>query len=189
VSFDVADQLLIRFSTFFRYWRKKWEFNETVHRLFIDFRKAYDSVRREVLYIILMEFGVTMKLVRLSKMCLNETHSKACIGKCFSDNFLIENGLKQGDALLPMLFDFALEYSIRKVQENQLGLKLNRTHQLLSYADEVNLLGDNIHSIKRNTETLNEANKQVGLEIKAVMTKYMLLPHYQNAGQNHDIKI
>jgi hypothetical protein len=55
---------------------KKWEYNETVHRLFIDFKKAYDSVRREVLYNILIEFGVPMKLVRLIKMCLNEIHSK-----------------------------------------------------------------------------------------------------------------
>jgi hypothetical protein len=50
-----------------------WEYNETVHQLFIDFKKAYDSMRREVLYNILIEFGVPLKLVRLIKMCLNET--------------------------------------------------------------------------------------------------------------------
>jgi hypothetical protein len=55
---------------------KKWEYNETVHQLFIDFRNAYDSVRREVLYNIFIEFGIAMKLVRLIKMCLNETYSK-----------------------------------------------------------------------------------------------------------------
>jgi hypothetical protein len=97
-----------------------------------------------------MEFGVTMKLVGQIKMCLNETYSKDCIGKCFSDNFLIENGLKQGDALLQMYFNSDLEYSIRKVQENQVRLKLNGTHQLLSYAGDVILLGDNIDSIKKN---------------------------------------
>jgi hypothetical protein len=56
---------------------KKWEYNETVHQLFIDFKKAYDSVRREVLYKILIEFGIPMKLVRIIKMCLNETYSKS----------------------------------------------------------------------------------------------------------------
>jgi hypothetical protein len=57
VDFDVTDQLLIRFFAFVRYWKKKWEYNQTVHQLFIDFKKAYDSVKREVLYKILRETG------------------------------------------------------------------------------------------------------------------------------------
>jgi hypothetical protein len=78
---------------------KKWEYNETAHQLFVDFKKAYDSVMRDVLYNILIAFGVPMKLVRLIKMCLNETYSKDHIGKHLSDNFPIQNGLKQGCAL------------------------------------------------------------------------------------------
>jgi hypothetical protein len=69
------------------------------------------------------------------------------------------------------------------------GLKLNGTHQLLAYADDVNLLGDNIDTIKKNMETLMDASKEVGLEIKAEKTKYMLLSRYQNVGQNRDIKM
>jgi hypothetical protein len=122
---------------------KKWEDNETVHQLFIGFKNAYYSVRREVMYNILIEFGVPMKLVRLIKMCLNETYSIISIGKLFSDSFLIQCGLKQGDALSPVRFYFTLEYAIRKVQENQVGFKLKGTHKLLAYADDVNLLGDN----------------------------------------------
>jgi hypothetical protein len=72
-----------------------------VHQLFIDFRKAYDWIKREVLYNILLEFGVPKKLVRLNKMCVNETYSKVHIGKLLSDKFPIQNGLKQGDALSP----------------------------------------------------------------------------------------
>ena len=123
---------------------KKWEYNEPVHQLFIDFKKAYNSVKREVLYKILIEFGIPRKLVSLIKMRLAETYSRIRVVKNVSDRFPIKNGLKQGNALSPILFNFALEYAISRVKVNQDGLKLNCTHQLLSYANDVNILGGSI---------------------------------------------
>jgi hypothetical protein len=104
--------------------------------------------------------------------------------------YLFLNDKKQGDALSPFLFQFfALDYVIKKVQENQVGLKSNGAHSLPFCADDVNLFGDNIDTIKKNTEFVIDSNREVGLEVNAEKTKYMLLSHQQNAGQSHDIMI
>ena len=106
-----------------------------------------------------------------------------------SDRFPIRNGLKQGDALSPMLFNFALNYAIRRVQVNQDGLKLNGTHQLLAYADDVNILAGSIHTVKENAEALVAATREIGLEVSADKTKYMVMSRVQNAGRNHSLRI
>jgi hypothetical protein len=69
------------------------------------------------------------------------------------------------------------------------GLKLNGTYQLLVYVDDMNLLGDNMDTIKKTKETLFDAGKEVGIKVNTEKTKYMLLSRHQNAGQNHEIKI
>jgi hypothetical protein len=100
VGFDQPEKLLIKFFFALVTGGKM----EVQWALFIDFKKAYDLVRREVLINILVEFGVPMKLVGLIKIYLNETSIKVCIGKHLSDSFPIQNSLQHGDALSPLLF-------------------------------------------------------------------------------------
>jgi len=87
--------------------------------------------------------------------------------------FAIRNGLKQGDV-------------IRRVQIKQYGLKLNCTRQLLVYADDVNILGGSVHTMKKNTETLLVGSKDIGLEVNADKTKYMVKSRDQNTGRSHN---
>jgi hypothetical protein len=109
-------------------------------------------------------------------MCLNETYTTVRIGKYQTDTFRIQNRLKQGDALSPLLFNFALEYAIRWVQGNKEQLKLNGTHQLLAYADDVKTVAENIDTTQKNTEALIDASKEVGLEVNPEKSKYVKDP-------------
>jgi hypothetical protein len=89
----------------------KWVYNGRIYKIFIDFVKAYDSVRRQLLYNFI-------SVVRLIKVCLNEAYVKVRMGRILWDAFPIPNGLKQGDASSPLLLSFTLEYAIRNAQEN-----------------------------------------------------------------------
>jgi hypothetical protein len=103
--------------------------------------------------------------------------------------FPIRNGFKQGDALSPLFFNFALDYAIKRVQANQDGLNLNGTHQLLAYADDVNILGGRVHTVKENVEALVVATKEIELEVNADKTKYMVMSRERNAGRDDSVKI
>ena len=120
-------------------------------------------------------------------MFLKEKYSRIRVGKYLSGVFSIKNGLKHEDALSPLLFTFTLEYAIRRVQVKQDGLKLNSTHKLLVYADDVDIIGGSVHTTK-NTKALLDGIKEIGLEVNIDKTRYIVVSRDQNAGLCHSIK-
>jgi hypothetical protein len=122
-------------------------------------------------------------------VCLNETYNKVHIGKHLPDTFPTQYVYNKVDALSSLIFKFILEYAIRMVLENQVGLKLNRTHQMLVYADDINLLGDKINTIKKKTDSLTDATKVVDPEVNTEKIQHILITNHQNAGRNCNIKI
>ena len=113
-----------------------------------------------------------MNLELQCKMCLNETYSRVQVGKNLSDMFHIRNGLKQGDAISPLLFNCGSDYAIRRVQVNRDGLQLNGTRQLMVDADDFNILGRSIHTVKENGEALVVVSMETGQEVKADICMY-----------------
>ena len=149
-----------------------------MHQLFIDFKRAHDSVRTEVLCSILIEFGIPMKLARLIKMWLHETCSRVRVGKYLSDMFPLRNGLKKRRIFIFIAFQLCLKYAIKRVKGNQDGLKLDGKYQLLIYIDDVTIMGGSVRSIQKNRDTLVVANKEICLEVNAVKTKNMVRCRY-----------
>jgi len=125
-------------------------------------------------------------MISLVRECPNETYSGVRVGKYLSDMFATKNGFKQ-DVLSSLLFNFALEYAIRRVQVNQDGLKLNGTHQPLVYVDD-NILGGRVHTIKKNTKALVVASNKTGLEANADKTKWMIMSRDQNAARIYNTR-
>ena len=96
--------------------------------------------------------------------------------------------MKEGDVLSALFFNFALLYATGRVQVNQDVLRLNGTHQLPVYADDNNMSGGSVHTIKKSTEALVIASKENGLEVNADRTKYMVMSRDQNEERSNKMK-
>ena len=130
-----------------------------------------------------------MKLISVIKLCPNKTYSRVQVGKDFLEIISIKNGFKQGEVLSPLLFNLPLDYVIRKVEVNQDCLKLNYIHQVYIYVDDVDMLGENVQTIKKNTDVLVVASKKTGIEVNADKTKNMVMSRDQNEERSHSLNI
>ena len=173
---------------------KAWEHNVEIHQIFVDFQKAYDSIRRDKLYAIMEHFGIPNKLIRLTKATMEDSTYHIKIGTLMTDGFKVGNGLKQGDGLAPNLFNIALEYVIRQLSVHVTSTIFYKSVQLIGYADDINIMGRTKRAISEVYGELKEKAKEVGLNINVEKTKAMVQSRRPGRGGtltvgDHDIEV
>jgi hypothetical protein len=110
-----------------------------VYQIYVDFKKAYASIQRKKLYTIMYEIGLPPKLVRLVTATMTGTEAQVKVQTELTDTFEIRQGLKQGDGLVPVLFNLALEYVIRKLPADTKGTLEYKMNQVVGYADDMSV--------------------------------------------------
>jgi RNAse (barnase) inhibitor barstar len=156
---------------------KSHEFDIDVHLLFVDFKQAYDSVNRYRLWKAMTQLGIPTKLVRLVKACVQKSKCKVKFNGELSEDFSVETGLRQGDALSPTLFNIALESVVREVLDDVTGLRIGEGHQitLAAYADDIIIIGETEEDLKWSAEKLISKGKEIGLQVNEEKTKYLIV--------------
>lgn len=163
---------------------KYYEFNRPLHLIFIDFKQAYDSVQRTEIWRSLKLLGVPSKLISMIRVSTEGSRCAVKFGHEKSEEFQTTTGLKQGDALSPILFNIVLEMAIREVQEEYLGINCGQNLPLLAYADDVVILGESEQDIKKATELLIRSANKRGLNINDTKTKYMRIGRNKDQRRN-----
>ena len=154
---------------------KSYELNCETHHLFIDFKAAYDTINREELWLILVELGLPNKLIRMIRATMSGVMCCIKIQGSFSDFFESKGGLRQGDALSTTLFNLALEGIMRRSGINGGGTIFNKLIQLLGYADDIDIVGRNIRSIKDAYLKLEAEANKIGLYVNEEKTKFLMV--------------
>lgn len=153
---------------------KCYEYNVDVHQLFVDFKQAYDSVKRKKLYQTLMEMEFPSKLIRLVQMTLTNTKCQVKIEGKLSKEFEVNQGLRQGDVLSTLLFNIVLERVMRRVEiDNPGGTLFNRMNQNLAYADDVCMLSRSLKDLEEGFDRLEKEAEQLGLRVNNTKTQYL----------------
>jgi len=144
---------------------KCYEYNITLHQLFIDFKQAYDSINREKWMLKLGEFKIPRKLINLIGTTLRNTTGRVKVQNMMTEEFTINKLLRQGDALSTQLFNVVLEKVMRHIQINKGRSIYTRTLQILVFADDVNLIGRSTRWLKGAAVQMEEGANEVGLRI------------------------
>ncbi|KAI8439123.1 hypothetical protein MSG28_012981 [Choristoneura fumiferana] len=135
---------------------KRWEYAQSIHSLFVYFTKAYNSIDREALYSILLNFNIPRKPVAIITTATKNSVMRVRVGGELSEEFLLMTGLKQGDALSPVLFNWALEHVVRNVLALDVGVELSGRHTVIGYADDLALLGESREEVAKAAMVLEQ---------------------------------
>ena len=150
------------------------EYNLQTHHLFVDFKAAYDSVKRNELWQIMLEYGFPTKLIKLSRMTLEGSKSCVRIAGETSVAFVTLDGLKQGDALSNLLFNIALEGAVRRANVQRNGTIITKSHMLLGFADDIDIIGIDRRAVEEAFRPFKREAARLGLTINTAKTKYMV---------------
>ena len=152
---------------------KCWEYNKDTWHLFVDFKQAYDSIHRQSLWAILGDFNIPHKLIRLVKLCYNNTECRVRVGGEVTEPFQVEDGLKQGDPLATLLFNLALEWVMRQTPDTT-GVKLDgRTYGRFGYADDMEFMAKTLRELDAMLLRFTPSAARVGLCLNVPKTKLM----------------
>ncbi|XP_054084799.1 uncharacterized protein LOC128921370 [Zeugodacus cucurbitae] len=151
------------------------------HHLYVDFKAAFDSTKRSCLYAAMSQFGIPAKLIRLCKLTLSNTKSSGMIGKDLSEPFDTKRGFRQGDSLSCDFFNLMLEKIIRAAELNREGTIFYKSVQLLAYADDIDIIGNNTRAVSSAFSRLDKDAKRMGLVVNEDKTKYLLSSNKQSA--------
>ncbi|XP_051859298.1 uncharacterized protein LOC127565328 [Drosophila albomicans] len=175
VGSGLASPLLTRFSPCAKSWEKSYENQIDTYHLFVDYKAAFDSPRRDRLYAAMSELGIPAKLTRLCRMTLSNTISSVKVGCGQSETFTTKCGLRQGDSLSCILFNILMESIIRKAGVHRTGTILtNRCVQLLGYADDIDIIGRTKRDVTGAFGAIEKESAKVGLAVNMEKTKFMV---------------
>lgn len=139
--------------------------HKKLHIVFVNFRQEYDSVTREALWEHLKLFGIPAKLKAIIRMCIGTAKCKLRFGKTHFEEFKPTVGIKQGDALSPILFNIALEVVARIIHDKYEVIDFGKSASILAYADDIVELGETENGIQLATEELIRSAKTIGFGI------------------------